>query len=72
MEALSGIETGCAFGMEEVMVEDRYYRWEAGSLHILMNGIWLEFPTVRKRRLIIEGTHLDFVHIGSDKMTARI
>ena len=69
---MAGIEAGCAFGMEEIVVDRWCYRWEAGTLYILMEDAWLEFPTVRKRKLIIEGVHLEFVHIGSDRMAARI
>ena len=37
-----------------------------------MEPFWLEYPTVRRRRLIVENTHMDNVHIGGVKMAERI
>ena len=58
--------------MEEIEIGGNYYKWKKRSLYIRAEPTWLEYPTVRKRRLIVENTHLDYVHIGSIKMAERI
>ena len=37
-----------------------------------MEPFWLEYLTVRRRRLIVESTHMNNVHIGGVKMAERI
>ena len=29
-----------------------------------MEPFWLEYPTIRRRRLTVENTHMDNLHIG--------
>ena len=59
-------------GHPEVPLEEHVYKWLYDKLWIRMEPFWLEYPTVRRRRLIVENTHMDNVHIGGVKMAKRI
>ena len=48
------------------------YAWQDGKLYMLVGDQYLEYPPVGVRLLILEQYHHELVHIGSDKLYARI
>ena len=55
-------------GEVEVPYDEHFYRIEDSRLFIRSEPIWLEYPSIRRRRLIVENTYLDNIHIGGVKM----
>ena len=59
-------------GEAEVPYDGRFYKVEDSRLFIRSEPFWLEYPNFCKRRLIVENTHLDDIHIGGVKMAYKI
>ena len=59
-------------GVEDLEINGELYRWSLDSLYIKNDHYWIQFPTVKKRQLLLEAIHWDNVHIRSVKMAEKL
>lgn len=53
-------------------VQGENFVWSQGKLHIFRGIGYLEYPPLGSRKLVMEESHHSLMHIGADKLCARI